>query len=136
MRFDRFHNRPNPPMFKTKEWKICYLSEIIGCYKDVQIIFRNLPCKINASSGRKKYPYNDFGCELYEALVGQKLGDFPQIKRRFELDGVIHETIALKDYLNIEVELITLKRVIDDETFYYEVGEAMTDALSKAGIKV
>ncbi len=122
-------------MFKTKEWKICYLSEIIGCSKDVQIIFRNLPCKIDTSSDRKKYPYNDFGCELYEALVGQKLGDFPQINRRFELNGEINETIALKDYPNIEVEL-TLKGVIDDKTFYYEVGEAMTDALSKAGIKV
>lgn len=122
-------------MFKTKEWKICYLFEIIGCYKDVQIIFRNLPCKIDTSSGRKKYPYNDFGCELYEALVGEKLSDFTQIKKRFELDGVINETITLKDYRNIEVELM-LKRIIDDKTFYYEVGEAMTDALLKAGIKV
>ena len=47
----------------------------------------------------------------------------------------LDETIALKDYRNIEVEL-TLKRVIDDKSFYYEVGEAMTDALSKAGIKL
>jgi len=122
-------------MFKTKEWKICYLSEIIGCSKDVQIIFRNLPCKIDTSSGRKKYPYNDFGCELYEALVGPKLGDFSQMKRWLESDGVIKETITLKDYRSIEVEL-ALKRVVDDKTFYYEVGEAMTDALLKAGIKV
>jgi len=135
MRFDRFHNRPILAMFKTKEWKICYLSEIMGSYKDVQIIFKNLPCKIDMSSGRKKYPYDDFGCELYEALVGEKLGNFLQIKRRFELDGVISETISLKGYRNIEVKLM-LKRVINDETFYYEVGEAMTDALSKAGIKV
>lgn len=122
-------------MFKAKEWKICYLAEILGCYQDVQIIFRNLPCKIDVSSGRKKFPDNDFGCELYEALVGQKLGNFSQIKSRFELDGVIYETIALKDYRNIEVEL-TLKRVIDDKTFYYQVGEAMAGAFSKAGIKV
>lgn len=122
-------------MFKKKNWRICYLAEITGCYKNVQIIFRNFPCKIDASSGRKKYPYNDFGYELYEALIGQKLVDFPQIKRRFELEGVINETITINDFRDIEVELL-LKRIIDDKTFYYEVGEAMTDAISKAGIRI
>jgi hypothetical protein len=122
-------------MFKTKEWKICYLAEISGSYKDVQIIFRNFPCKVDTSSGRKKYPYNDFGCELYEALVGHKLGDFIQIKKRLELDGVVNETITLIDLRDIQVVLI-LKQSIDRKSFYHQVGEAMTDAIAKAGIKL
>jgi hypothetical protein len=126
---------PGSTMFKAKEWKACYLAEISGCHKDIQIIFRNFPCKVDISSGKKKYPYNDFGCELYEALVGQKLGDFSQVKRRLELDGVINETITLKNFRNIEVVLI-LEQIIDDKTFYHQVGEAMTDAIAKAGIKL
>lgn len=127
--------RPGSTMFKAKEWEICYLSEISGCYRDIQIIFRNFPCKIDPSSGRKKYPYNDFGCELYEALVGQKLNDFLQIKKRFELEGVINETITLKNFRNIEVSLI-LKPCIDRKSFYHQAGEAMADAIAKAGIKL
>ena len=122
-------------MFKAKEWTICYLAKISGCYKDVQIIFKNFPCKVDVSSGRRKYPCSDFGCELYEALVGQKLGDFLQVKRRFELDGVVNETIRLIDYRDIEVVLI-LKQSIDRKSFYHQVGEAMNDAIAKADIKL
>ena len=122
-------------MFKAKEWTICYLAKISGCYKDVQIIFKNFPCKVDTSSGRKKYPYSDFGCELYEVLVGQRLGDFLQLKRRFELDGVVSETITLRDFGDIEVVLI-LKQNIDRKSFYHQVGEAMTDAIAKADIKL
>ena len=122
-------------MFKAKEWTICYLAEITGCYKDIQIIFKNFPCKVDTSSGRKKYPYSDFGCELYEALVGQRLGDFLQLKRRFELDGVVNETLTLRDFRDIEVVLI-LKQDIDSKSFYHQVGEAMADAIAKAGIKL
>lgn len=51
------------------------------------------------------------------------------------MDGVINETITLKNFRNIEVVLI-LEQIIDDKTFYHQVGEAMTDAIAKAGIKL
>lgn len=112
-----------------------YIAEIIGEYKDVQIIFKNLPCKINTSSGKKKYPYNDFSCELYDELIGHILDDFSDVKRRMELDGTIKETISLKNHPNIEVILIS-KKPTNRREFYHGIGEAITDAFSKAGITV
>jgi hypothetical protein len=122
-------------MFYTKKWKICYICEISGNYKDVQIIFRNLPCKIDTSNNKKKYPDDEFSCELYEAVISQLLDDFPCVKRRIESDCIIKETIILKNYQNIEAELIS-DNVIDRKDFYYNVGEAIIDAFSKAGIKM
>lgn len=122
-------------MFHKKKWEIYYIAEIIGQYKDVQIIFRNLPCRINTSSGKKKYLYNDFSCELYEVLIDHMLDDFSCVKSRIESDGFIKETITLKNYRNIEVLLI-LDKSTDRKKFYHNIGEAIIDAFSKAGITV
>ncbi len=120
-------------MFHSKKWKIEYLPEIKGQYKDVTIIFRNFPCKINTVSGKKKSPYNDFSCELYEVLISQILEDFSQVKRRVEMDNILKEMITLKEYRSIEVLLI-LDKTVERNEFYHNVGEAIIDAFSKAGI--
>lgn len=120
-------------MFHSKKWKIFYLPEIKGKYKNVQIIFRNLPCKINIVNGKKKCPYDDFSCELYEEIISQILDDFFQVKRRIGMDNVLKGMITLKEYRNIEVLLI-LDTAVEKNAIYHDVGEAIIDAFSKAEI--
>jgi hypothetical protein len=120
-------------MFYSKKWKIEYLPDIKGQYKDVKIIFRNIPCKINSVSGKKKCPYNDFSSELYEVLISQLLEDFSQVKRRVEVDNVLKGMITLREYRRIEVLLI-LDKTVEGNEFYHNVGEAIIDAFSKAEI--
>ena len=121
-------------LFKRRNWKPDVVPELRGSHDGLNVVVRNLPCLLDPSDGKRKYPYSDFGAEFLGELTDGQLRDFEHIHQVLSSGGGKTVAVTLRDHSPIEVA-ISGRASEHRKTFYSDLADALISAFESHGIK-
>ena len=120
--------------FKRREWKPEIVPELKGVYDGLNVVLHNFPCLVDASDGKRKYAYSDFGREFLAELADRQLGDFEHVRQVLSAGAGKTAYVRLRDLDAIEVQVtghVSPRR----EQFYSDLADALIAAFDAHRIK-
>jgi hypothetical protein len=117
-------------LFRKKEWELSAIEGITHKENDVQVSIDRMPCRIEKTSGKRRYPYPDYGFDL-----ATHLGKF--VENNFKIFMPFH-SIKLSAELGVKDTVITIttsQKFENSEALKSEILEVLADAIKKTKIK-
>jgi hypothetical protein len=121
-------------LFERREWKPEVVPELKGSYKGLHVVLRNFSCLGDASDGKRKYPYPDFGSEFLSELTDRQLGDFDHVRQVLSADAGKTVYVRLRDLPAIEVQ-VTGRASSSRQQFYSDLADALIAAFDSHHIR-
>ena len=91
-------------LFKRRNLESEVVPELQGSYQGLHVTIRNLPCRIDAKTGERKYSYANFGNDFLNQLHEQ-LGEFDLLSGKLRAGSVVRVIVTLPSYSPVTVEL-------------------------------
>lgn len=113
--------------FKRRQWRAEVIGEMTGSFVKVVVRVRNLPCLFEASSGKHRYHYKDFGSEFIEELTERQLPGFEELVRILNAGAAANALVRLRELGPIEVQ-VTGKITVSSREFYSDLADALVEA--------
>jgi hypothetical protein len=114
-------------LFKRREWKPEIVREMKGSYNGVHVVLRNFSCLSDASDGKRKYPYPDFGAEFLAELTERQLGDFDHVRQVLSADVGKTVYVRLRNLPAIEAQ-VSGRGSDSRQEFYSDLADALIAA--------
>lgn len=120
--------------FKRRDWKPELMPELKGSHNGLHVTLRNFSCLGDASDGRRKFAYPDFGSEFLAELADRQLGDFDHVHQALSADAGKTVYVRLRDLPAIEVQL-TGRAASRRREFYSDLADALIAAFDSCRIR-
>jgi hypothetical protein len=120
--------------FKRREWKPQTMPELKGACNGLYVTLHNFPCLIDASDGKRKYAYANFGPEFLAELTDRQLSDFEHVRQVLSAGAGMTVQVRLRELGAIEVQVsghVSARR----GQFYCDLADALIAAFEAHGIK-